>query len=185
MDDSMIIELFFQRSENAISELSSKYGPLCLRTSVNITNNVEDAQECVNDAYLGVWNAIPPRRPGSLSAYVLRIVRNISINRVRQNNALSRGGRYQEVQEELVECVIAQNTTEEIYDAKLLSGYITEFLGGLSRINRLLFIRRYWYLDSYEDLSAATGLREGAVRTRLSRLRQQLKCYLGKRGVNV
>lgn len=184
MEDSMIVDLFFERSESAITELSIKYGPICLRTAENITLSKEDAQECVNDAYLGVWNAIPPTRPDPLLAFLLRIVRNISINRVQYNNAVKRGGRYQELKEELSGCFSTQDT-EAMYEAKLLSGYIEEFLDELSRTNRLLFVRRYWYLDSYEALAAATGLRQGAVRTRLARLRQQLKQYLLKRGINV
>lgn len=185
MDDSTIIELFFERSENAITELSEKYGGICLNTAENITLSREDAQECVNDAYLGVWNAIPPAQPNPLLSFVLRIVRNLSISRVQYNNALKRGGRYQECVDELSECLSTQDTPEERYNAKLLSGYIEEYLDQLSRTNRLLFVRRYWYLDSYEALSAVTGLRQGAVRTRLTRMRQQLKQHLLERGVNV
>ena len=185
MDDNEIIDLFFQRSENAIMELATKYGHICMNTAMNITQSREDAQECVNDSYLGVWNTVPPEHPNPLLVYVLRIVRNISINRVRYNNAVKRGGRYQECLDELDGCLCSGETPEDVYDAKLLSGYIEDFLDGLSRTNRLLFVRRYWYLDSLDDLVAATGLRYGAVRTRLTRLRQQLKRYLSNRGVHV
>ena len=185
MQDDAMIELFFDRSENAIGELSVKFGRICMNTAENITQSREDAEECVNDAYLGVWNTIPPTRPTSLLAYVLRIVRNISINRLKQNKAGKRGGGYQESLEELQNHLCSSETPESLYDAKELTGYIEGFLGELSRTNRLLFIRRYWYLDSFENLSMATGLREGAVRTRLTRLRQQLKIYLIDQGVYV
>lgn len=185
MDDNAIIELFFERSENAIVELSAKYGLICIRTAENITFNKEDAQECVNDAYLGVWNAIPLARPKPLLSYVLRIVRNVSINRVQHNNALKRRSGYQECLDELEAELTSSETPETVYDAKLLSGYIEEFLDGLSRTDRLLFVRRYWYLDSFGELAAATGLRQGTVRTRLTRLRQRLKQHLFNQGVHV
>lgn len=183
MQDNAIIDLFYERSEMAITELSSKYGQICLNTAENITQSREDAKECVNDAYLGVWNTIPPTRPASLLAYVLRIVRNISINRVKFNNAEKRGGRYQESLEELKDCLSSSDTPEKLYDAKELSLYIEQFLEGLSHTNRLLFVRRYWYLDSFEMLAVATGLGQGAVRTRLTRLRQQLKQFLMEKGI--
>ena len=183
MRDDAIIELFFERTEKAITELASKYGQICLNTAENITQSREDAKECVNDAYLVVWNSVPPTRPASLLAYVLRIVRNISINRVKYNNAEKRGGRYQESLDELKGCLSSPDTTEKLYDAKELTIYIEEFLDGLSHTNRLLFVRRYWYLDSFEMLAAETGLGPGAVRTRLTRLRQRLKQFLLEKGI--
>lgn len=128
MDDSAILDRFFERSENAIMELSAKYGRICLNTAEKITLSQEDAQECVNDAYLGVWNVIPPERPNPLLAYVLRIVRNISINRVRYNNAAMCRGRYQECLDELDGNLSTRETPEDAYGAKLLSSYNEEFL---------------------------------------------------------
>lgn len=180
MDDKRIVDLFFERAETALTELSEKYGKLCFAAARKFLQSEEDVQECINDTYLAVWNAIPPARPDPLLPFVLRILRNICIDRVRYNNAEKRG-KYVEIVEELD--LRTMDTPEQIYDAKLLSRYIDEFLAGLNRTNRLLFVRRYWYFDSFEDLAAATGLRPGAVRTRLSRLRTKLIGYLGEQGV--
>lgn len=185
MLDSGIIALFFSRSDRAIPELDKKYGAACHRTASNILGNPQDAEECVNDAYLGVWNSIPPQDPEPLSTYVLRIVRNISIRRVQYNRAVKRAGNYQECYEELSECIADNTTPETVYHARELTHYIEDFLDSLSRTNRLLFVRRYWYLDSIKGLASATGLNEGAVRTRLSRMRQQLKEQLQEKGVMV
>lgn len=185
MLDSKIVALFFARSEQAIPELDKKYGAACHRTANNILDNPQDAEECVNDAYLGVWNTVPPQDPEPLSTYVLRIVRNLSIKRLQHNRAAKRAGNYQECYEELSECIADNTTPETAYDAKELTHYIEEFLDGLNRTNRLLFVRRYWYLDSIKGLASATGLNEGAVRTRLSRMRQELKEQLQEKGVMV
>ena len=185
MLDSGIIALFFSRSDRAIPELDKKYGAACHRTASNILGNPQDAEECVNDTYLGVWNSIPPQDPEPLSTYVLRIVRNISIRRVQYNRAAKRSGNYQECYEELSECIADNTTPETVYHARELTHYIEDFLDSLSRTNRLLFVRRYWYLDSIKGLASATGLNEGAVRTRLSRMRQQLKEQLQEKGVMV
>lgn len=185
MLDSAIIGLFFSRSERAIPELDKKYGVACHRTANNILGNRQDAEECVNDAYLGVWNSIPPHDPDPLSAFVLRIVRNISLRRVQYNRATKRMGNYQECYEELSECIADNTTPETVYHARELTHYIEDYLDSLSRTNRLLFVRRYWFMDSIKGLATATGLNEGAVRTRLSRMRQELKEMLLEKGVMV
>ena len=185
MLDSRIIALFFARSERAIPELDKKYGIACHRTANNILGNPQDAEGCVNDAYLGVWNSIPPQDPEPLSTYVLRIVRNISIRRLQYNRATKRAGNYQACYEELSECIADPSTPETAFQERELIHYIEEFMDGLSRTNRLLFVRRYWYMDSIPGLASATGLKEGAVRTRLSRMRQQLKEQLLEKGVTV
>ena len=185
MLDSAIIALFFSRSERAIPELDKKYGVACHRTANNILGNLQDAEECVNDAYLGVWNSVPPQDPEPLVTYVLRIVRNISIRRLQYNRAEKRMGNYQACYEELSECIADNSTPETVNNARELIHYIEEFLDGLSRTNRLLFVRRYWYMDSIQGLASATGLTEGTVRTRLSRMRQKLKEHLQGRGITV
>lgn len=185
MLDSKIIALFFARSEQAIPELDRKYGVACHRTANNILSNPQDAEECVNDAYFSVWNTVPPQDPEPLSTYVLRIVRNICIKRVQYNRAVKRTGNYQECYEELSECIADTATPESAYHARELTHHIEEFLDGLSRTNRMLFVRRYWYMDSVKNLASATGLNEGAVRTRLTRMRQQLKEQLLEKGVMV
>lgn len=185
MDDSKIIDLFFERSEKAIVELSNKYGSVCMKVSMNVLNNHQDAEECVNDSYLGVWNAIPPEKPNPLLAFVCRIVRNISINRYKKNNTKRRKSNYDLCLDELENYVSTQNTAEDEYAETELAAYIDEFLDSLSKTNRMLFVRRFWYMDSYEDIANASGLKEGAIRTRLSRIKSDLKLFLEKRGVIV
>lgn len=185
MDDSRIIDLLFERSERAISELSLKYGGICLRVATNVLGNHQDAEECVNDSYLAVWNAIPPKRPNPLLAFVCRLVRNIAINRYEYNSAQKRGGTYDVCLDELQECISSDETVDSEYNANELSRLIDVYLDTLSRVNRMIFVRRYWYMDSFKDISAVSGLSEGAVRTRLSRLRGNLKEFLESRGITV
>ena len=185
MEDSQIISLFFDRSDRALEALSGKYGRICHHTAVNILGNRQDAEECVTDAYLGVWNAIPPKRPDSLAGFLLRLVHNICTDRLRYNRAAKRMGNYQECLEEWSGVVSHQDTPEAIYEARMVSHYIDVFLSNLSRTNRLLFVRRYWYMDSISTLALTLGMTPGAVRTRLARLRSQLKEELVSKGVFV
>lgn len=182
MDDEKIIELFFERSEKAISELSSKYGGIVMKIAKNVLHNRQEAEECVNDTYFGVWNAIPPQRPNSLLSFVCRIARNISLNRYEYNSSQKRGG-VSVCFDELSECIAHGETVESRYDADELSRLIDGYLDTLDKTNRMIFVRRYWYMDAYEDIASAAGLGEGAVRTRLSRLRKKLKEFLESRGV--
>ena len=184
MDDSGIIELFFERSEQAIAELSRKYGGIIKKLAENILRDKQDAEDCVNDTYFDVWNAIPPQRPGSLTAFVCRIARNISLDRFRKNSSQKRGA-YAVCLDELAECVSSKETVETQFAAAELTKHIEEFLDTLGETNRLIFVRRYWYIDPIKDIAAASGLSGGAVRTRLTRLRARLKEYLTERGVDV
>lgn len=183
MEDSRIIELFWKRSEQGITELSNKYGSMCEAMAVNVIGNHEDAVECVNDAYMAVWKSIPPTKPESLVAFVLKIVRNISINRVEYNKAEKRKGNYQECLDEIEEFVSNKTSPEDAFLAEELKGIIDEFVGKLNKGNRYLFVRRYYYMDSYSEIAEKSGMKEGAIRTRLTRLRDKLKKYLEKRGV--
>lgn len=184
MDDNGIIELFFERSEKAVEELSAKYGRLCMGIAVNVLGSYQDAEECVNDTYLGVWNAIPPARPNSLTAFVCRLARNISINRYKYNSAKKRGA-YGVCISELEECLPSGSTAEERFETEELSRHIDEFLDTLDKTDRMLFVRRYWYMDGFGELSARSKLSAGAVRTRLSRLRGGLRKFLESRGVEI
>lgn len=185
MDDAKIIELFFQRSESAITELSKKYGGICMKTAYSILGSEEDSKECVQDAYFGVWNKVPPEYPKSLLAFLLGILRKISINRYEYNSAQKRAGNYGQCLAELEWGISSPETPETEYDAKALSLYIDGFLDTLDKNSRMIFVRRYYYMDSYKELSEITGLNENALRTRLSRIRNELKKYLNERGVNI
>ena len=185
MDDERIVELFFERSAQAIKSLSEKYERVFMKVSMNALGSAPDAEECVNDAYLGVWNAIPPARPNPLLAYVCRIVRNISINRF-NSKFFGRGkSNYSLCLDELAEVVPAEGSAEDAAVGHELTAYIEAFLRGRPEIDRLLFVRRYFYMDTCEDISEASGLGAGAIRTRLFRMRADLKAYFIGKGVEI
>lgn len=181
MEDEQIIELFFARSEQAISELDRRYGKLCHRIARNILNNYLDAEECVNDAYLGIWHVIPPQKPDPLSAFVIKFVRNRSISRRRANTAMKRNSAFDLAMEEIAPYVSDFVTIEERIRAKELARWIESFLDTLSKENRVIFLRRYWFSDSYADIARQTGLSEKNISVRLTRIRKQLRKYLMKK----
>ncbi len=182
-DDKKIIELFFRRSENALLELDIKYGKLCRKLSYNITNNMQDAEECTNDAYLGVWNTIPPTVPCSLVSYLCKIVRNLSIKRYDQSKARKRSCNYAMAMEEIEACIADINTVEKEWEAKELVYIIEAFLESLTKENRVIFVRRYWLSDSYDDIANAMGLTVKTISVRLTRMRKKLKQYIEKEGI--
>lgn len=184
MDDSAIIELFFVRSERAIRELDNKYGKICHSLSCSILHSCLDAEECVNDAYLGVWNAIPPARPNPLLAFVCRIVRNLSLTRYHADRTAKRGGgSYTLALEELEDCLASSRTVEGELEKQELVQLIEGFLETLSPENRVLLMRRYWFADSYGDLAKRTNLSEKNVSVRLTRIRKQLRHYFEEGGI--
>ncbi len=180
LDDSKIIELFFARVEQAIVELSAKYGTACKRISKNILKNDLDVEECVNDTYLAVWNKIPPEKPNPLKIYVFRIVRNISIAKYHANTAVKRNSYYDAALEELENCLASHVSVEQEVDEKELSKHIDCFLATLDEESQMLFVRRYWYSDNISDLAVRFQLSSNNVSVRLSRIRDKLKKYLGK-----
>ena len=183
MDDKAIIDLFFERSEQAIRELDTKYGKPCHKVSYNILNNQQDAEECVNDAYLGTWNAIPPQRPNPLLTFLCRIVRNLSIMRYHANTATKRNSAYDIALEELENCLSSGITVEDEVEGKLLVQTIEDFLDTLSRDSRVIFMRRYWFSDSYAEIAKQVGISEKTVSVRLTRIRNQLREHLIKEGM--
>jgi len=183
LDDRKIIELFYERSEQAIMELSSKYGSVCTKVAYNILNNKQDAEECVNDAYLGVWNTIPPQNPNPLVSYVCRIVRNLAIKKYYSKTAAKRNSTYDVALDELENCFPATGSVEEALDAKELARNIDAFLETLSQENRIMFVRRYWYSDSIDDLASLFGVSNHNISVRLSRTREKLKKYLLQKGI--
>ena len=183
MNDEQIIGLFFERSEQAITELDKKYGRVCHSVSYNILSNRQDAEECVNDAYLGVWNAIPPAKPNPLLAFVCKIVRNISLKRYEQNTAVKRNSKYDVAMEELEECLASSATIEEEIAERELTKMIESFLDSLSKENRVIFLRRYWFSDTYADIAKQVGLTEKNVSVRLTRIRKELRKHLSEREI--
>ena len=185
MEDEKIIDLFFARSESAISALDAKYGKVCHKISYNILNNRLDAEECVSDAYLGTWNAIPPQRPNPLLAFVCVLVRRYSIMRHRANTAMKRNSSYDIVISELEHCLKHPDDVEKSMETKTLVRMIEEFLDTLTKENRVIFMSRYWFSDSNKEIAARTGLTENNVAVRLNRIRKQLREYLAEREVLV
>lgn len=181
MNDEKIIELFFERSEQAIKELDKKYGKVFRTVSNNILNNLQDAEECVNDAYLGTWNAIPPAKPNPLLSFVCKIVRNISIKRYKHNSVAKRNSNYDVALEELEDCVASSTTIEEEMAESELTKTIESFLDSLTQENRVIFLRRYWFSDTYNDIAKQVGLTEKNVSVRLTRIRKKLQKYLLER----
>ena len=178
-DDQKIIELYCNRSENAIAETDGKYGRYCTAIAYGILGSREDAQECVSDAYLTAWNAIPPRRPADLGTYLGKITRNLSIDRLRTRSREKRGGGEAPLAlEELEEVVAGSDSPENEAVRKELTAALNRFLAGLTQQERYVFVRRYWYLDSLTDISEKTGFSGSKVASMLYRLRGRLKKQL-------
>lgn len=186
MEDREIIELFFQRSERAIEELSNKYGNRMHRVAWTLLQDPEDAEECVNDACLGVWNAIPPERPDPLLSYVCRVTKNIAIGRLRYKHAKKRNTSLEASLEELEELEIALphgKTVEEQWEQKRITEAIEGFLDGLDQKSRVAFVKRYWFSEPLDQIAKDMNMRENAVAVKLLRIRKKLKDYLEKEGI--
>ena len=185
IDDEKIIDLFFERSEQGIRELDNKYGAVCHNLSYNIVNNRQDAEECVNDAYLGAWNAIPPVRPNPLLSYIVKIVRNISLKIYWRKDAAKRSGHYTIALEEIEGYIADQKTVEDEIEATELAHIIEAFLDTLTTKERVIFMRRYAYADTYADIARRVGISEKNVSVWLTLIRQKMKQYLIEREVFV
>lgn len=181
MEDKKIIQLLFSRAEQAIKELTVRFGKQLSRIAYNILENRYDAEECINDTYLALWNAIPPASPDPLAPYVYRTGRNIALKKLHANTAQKRNGRYDLSLDELNECLPGE-ALEQIIDAKELGRAIDRFLAMSSKENRYIFLRRYWYGDSVKDIAVILHMQENTVSVRLNRLRNSLKDYLQKEG---
>jgi len=181
MNDQAIIDLYFARNERAIAETAKSYGNVCMQVSMNILQSRPDAEECVNDTYLKTWNAIPPTKPHSLCAFVCRITRNLSLNRLRDLRRERRDRDMTLPLDELENCIPSRALEEEA-DARALGRAIDHFLGTLPKETRVIFLRRYWFGDSVRDIAAGLGLRENTVTVRLSRTREKLRIHLQKEG---
>ena len=183
MDDAKIVQMYFDRDEQAIPATADKYGNYCTSIANNILGNHEDAEECVNDTYLNTWNAIPPHRPKMLSTFLGKIVRNLAFNRYKHNTADKRGGgEITAVLDELAGCVSGNEDTAQAYEYKELVAAINNFLSTLSAHKRNIFVCRYWYTDSISDIAARYNMTYAAVSMELNRLRTKLHNYLIERG---
>jgi len=183
MDDEKIVQLYWDRDEQAIPATADKYGAYCTVIARNIVGSTEDAEECVNDTYLKAWNSIPPHRPAVLPAFLGKIVRNLSFNRYKYNTAGKRGGtRTAAVLDEMAELVSDTDSVESAVDRRELLKAINGFLDGLPADKRKVFVCRYWYFDSVADIAHRFGITENNVSVTLNRLRRKLHNYLLERG---
>ena len=183
MDDEKIIDLYWQRSESAIEFTAEKYGKYACSIAYHILGNQEDGDECVNDAYIKVWNSIPPQRPSSLSAFLGAVTRNLSLDRYRANHAAKRGGG--QVGLALDELTLAVPENCGLDEGLALTEALNRFLAELSPQTRKVFMRRYWHFDSIKEIAQRYGLSEGGVKMQLARTRHALKKYLEREGVAI
>lgn len=183
MEDREIVNLYWNRNEDAISETDSKYGGYCKSIAKNILENFEDVEECVNDTYLKAWNSMPPKRPNRLSTYLGKITRNISFDRYRHGKARKRGGgEIALVLDELAECVSGIDSVEQEVSRNQLIEDINGFLNLLPKEKCNIFLCRYWYAMPVTEIAKRFKTTEGNVSVVLNRIRNKLKRYLAERG---
>lgn len=184
MEDEKIIELFWNRSESAISETAQKYGNYCYSIAYNILTNSEDAEESVSDTYMAAWKAMPPRRPSILATFLGKITRHLSIDRWRSRNRYKRGGgEIVLALEELEDCIADSQTVEMALERKQLAVVFNRFLDSLPKMERRVFLCRYWYLDPIADIAGYYGFSVSKVTSMLHRTRKKLRTTLEKEGL--
>lgn len=185
MEDKQIIALYFQRNETAITETAKKYGTFCHKIAMNILSVHEDAEECVNDTYHSVWNQIPPVNPCSFRAFLGRITRNLSISRFRSMHAKKRYHGIELMLSELEECIPSSSNVELVIETQELSMYLSDWLHAQTDDDAMLFVRRYWYGDSVQNLAEKSGTTPAKMAQTMLRLRKSLKSYLEQKGVTL
>ena len=178
LQDHEIVALYHARDEKAIEHSQARYGTYCQTVAMNILNCLADADECVNDTWLAAWNSMPPQKPNSLRAYLGKITRNLSLNRLKANQREKRNVRLTVTLEELEDCISAPDETE----SRLICQWLNEYLSTLPKLERQLFVGRYWYNYGVKQMARHYGLSPNAVTKRLARLREGLRAYLIERG---
>lgn len=184
MEDRQIVDLFWNRDSGAIHAAGEKYSGRLMRLAERLLGSREDAEECVNDTYLNAWNAIPPERPALLFAYLSKICRNLAFDRLDWKNARKRQAEVIALTAELETC-IPDSRREAAVDGREVGAALTAFLQGLPEDQRLIFLRRYWYGDSIQEIALRYGYTESKVKTTLLRTRTRLRKYLEKEGIPV
>ena len=179
MNDKRIVELFWNRSELAIGAAEKKYGSMCHAIAMNVLDDPQDAEECVNDTLRGLWDAIPPQRPENLRAFAAKIARNLSLKRLRYRLAEKRAASTVSF-EELGDCLPGLDCVENRMEGKELSRALAEFLRTLDKESRNMFLRRYWFFDSVEQIAKGFGVSDSKVKSKLYRVRLKLKDYLAQ-----
>ena len=183
MNDTEIVELYWNRKERAVEETAKKYGSYCYAIAYNILSNHEDSEESVNDTYIEAWNAMPPHRPLILSSFLGKITRRLAIDKWRSEHAQKRGGgELTDVLDELAECVAYEDSAERHLEKQMLSQAINDFLRTLSETERKIFVCRYFYMESVEAVCKRFGYSVSKVKSTLFRVREKLRIYLQKEG---
>ncbi len=186
MNDDRIIELYFARSEDAITETDRKYGGACRSMAYNILGSHEDAEECVSDTYMRVWETIPPKRPSKLGAFVVGIARHVALDLYRAANRLKNGGGYNSVgYDEIADCLPAAETVESTVDRAAVLNAVEKFLSELPRDKQIMFVRRYYYCSTCGEIARDLHTTESSVKMSLMRLREKLRKYLEKEGISI
>lgn len=185
MDDEMIVDLYWARDENAIAQTSAKYGGLCYHIANNILASHEDREECMNDTYLAVWNAIPDKHPKRFSVFISRIVRNLALKKYEYLSAAKRNPSAVISLDELGDCVSGTDSVESEIEKKYIENTIDQFLWQQDEDKRNVFIRRYWYLDSIASICRYTGFSQSKVKSMLYEMRRKLRNYLESEGIEV
>lgn len=184
MDDKAILDLYWSRSEQAISETDTKYGAYCFCIANNILNNREDSEESVSDTYMAAWNSMPPKRPAVLSAFLGKMTRYISLDHWKKRSRLKRGGGEMELcLEELGDCVSGQESIEDKVIRKETIAALNRFLDALPETERKVFLCRYWYLEPVKDIAERFGFSPNRTTVMLRRTRQKLNTCLAKEGL--
>lgn len=183
MEDKQIITLFHNRSEEAIHELKKKYNGMCYSIAYRILQSHEDTEECVNDSYLAFWNTVPPQNPEPLSSFLSKLVRNISINRYHKNTTQKRNDSYNLALEEIVDIVSSYPSPDDLVISKELTQTLNLFLNTLDEENRVIFVYRYWYGFSFEEIGRKLAMKPNSATVKLGRTRKKLKEFLHKKGL--
>ena len=184
MEDKLIVELYWQRDESAISESERKYGRYCFSIADGILRNDEDSEECVNDTFLGAWNAMPPHKPEILATFLGKITRRLSLKKWRGKTADKRGGGNTQLSlDELEDCIPSGQSIDEKIEATELTEILNDFLKTLSTDERRVFVRRYWFFDGISEISSKYGFGESKVKMMLKRTRDKLLLRLQKEDV--
>ena len=186
MEDTRIIELYFERSEQAIIDTAHKYGSYCRCIANNILHNKQEVEECLDDTYMQAWDSIPPHIPTRMKTYLGKITRNLAINRYLYNNAAKRKlNETYVIIEELNKCIPSNNHTERIVDDCLIKEILNSFLEALPIEQRKIFVRRYWYMDSVTEIARTNGVGVSKVKMILHRTKKKLKQMLEEEGVSI
>ena len=184
LEDPGIIALYWERNEDAIHQTDLAYGKRLHTLADRIVRNYEDAQECVNDTYLKAWDTIPPQRPNYFFAYLAKICRNFALGVLEWKSAAKRSGEVYSLSQEMERC-IPDPSGQRKMEAQELGELLNLFLAGLNSESRVIFLRRYWFLDTIEEIADRCGITQSKVKTQLHRTRAKLRVFLEKEGIVV